>query len=192
MTNQGPKTWSTSGIDLLLEPAHVGVPGLRARVEEGLREAIRSGRLARGTRLPPTRTLARDLGVSRGTIQQAYAQLAAEGWIAARHGSGTLVAFDSAGYSSRRARLRQRTRAADAAHPTRLLPRPRPRSPRDRIRFAHHYRVHPGPRADLPRPGSDRRQAGGDGGAEHAASPRDRSRRRPRARAHTSRRQGRP
>src|ERR1700741_5339916 len=60
MTNQGPKTWSTSGIDLLLEPAHVGVPGLRARVEEGLREAIRSGRLARGTRLPPTRTPARE------------------------------------------------------------------------------------------------------------------------------------
>jgi GntR family transcriptional regulator/MocR family aminotransferase len=100
MTNPGSQTWSTSGIDLLLEPAKPGVRGLRARLEEGLREAIRSGRLVRGTSLPPTRGLARDLGVSRGTVLQVYAQLAAEGWIAARHGSGTVVAIGAEGYAT--------------------------------------------------------------------------------------------
>jgi GntR family transcriptional regulator/MocR family aminotransferase len=95
MTNQYQQKCSTSGIDLLLEPVHTGARGLRTRVEEGLREAIGSGRLARGTRLPPTRTLARDLGVSRGTVLQAYAQLASEGWIAGHHGSGTVVALDA-------------------------------------------------------------------------------------------------
>jgi GntR family transcriptional regulator/MocR family aminotransferase len=95
MTNRPSKEWSTSGIDLLVEPANRAVRGLRANLEDGLREAIRSGRLGRGTRLPPTRGLARDLGVSRGTVLQVYAQLAAEGWIAGRHGSGTVVAFDA-------------------------------------------------------------------------------------------------
>jgi GntR family transcriptional regulator/MocR family aminotransferase len=69
--------------------------GVRVGLEQALREAIRSGRLARGTRLPPTRALAGDLGVSRGTVLEAYGQLAAEGWIAARQGSSTFVAFDA-------------------------------------------------------------------------------------------------
>ena len=43
-------------------------------------------------RLPSTRALARDLGVSRAVTEQAYDQLAAEGWIEGRHGSGTFVA----------------------------------------------------------------------------------------------------
>jgi GntR family transcriptional regulator / MocR family aminotransferase len=51
--------------------------------------------LARGTRLPPTRTLARDLGISRGTVLQAYSQLVAEGWLSGRRGSGTVVALDT-------------------------------------------------------------------------------------------------
>jgi GntR family transcriptional regulator/MocR family aminotransferase len=93
MANQKRKEWTTSGLDLLLELG--SGRGLRRSLEEGLREAVRSGRLVRGTRLPSTRTLARDLGVSRGTVAQAYGQLAAEGWIAGKRGSSTVVAFDA-------------------------------------------------------------------------------------------------
>jgi GntR family transcriptional regulator/MocR family aminotransferase len=64
----------------------------RAQVERALRDGVRSGRLRAGTRLPPTRRLAGDLGVSRGVVVEAYAQLVAEGWLEARQGSGTVVA----------------------------------------------------------------------------------------------------
>ena len=95
MTNLSPHDWSNSGVDLLLESRSESSGGLRTRLEAGLRDAIRSGRLARGVRLPPTRALARDLGVSRGTVLEAYAQLSAEGWLSGRQGSGTVVAFDA-------------------------------------------------------------------------------------------------
>jgi GntR family transcriptional regulator / MocR family aminotransferase len=57
-----------------------------------LRAAIRAQRLAPGQRLPSTRTLAYDLGIARGTVVEAYAQLQAEGYLTARHGAGTWVA----------------------------------------------------------------------------------------------------
>src|SRR5829696_3132988 len=56
-----------------------------------LRAAIRSGRLASGATLPPSRALALDLGCSRWAVTEAYAQLAAEGYLEARPGSGTRV-----------------------------------------------------------------------------------------------------
>jgi GntR family transcriptional regulator/MocR family aminotransferase len=91
MTNRTDQSWTNSGLDLLLElPADRG--GLRARLEYSLRDAIHGGRLPSGSRLPPTRALARDLGVSRGTVVQVYSQLTAEGWLVARQGSGTVVA----------------------------------------------------------------------------------------------------
>jgi GntR family transcriptional regulator/MocR family aminotransferase len=93
MANHESKEWSNSGVDLLVELRRSD--GLRVGLEQALREAIRSGRLARGARLPPSRALARDLGLSRGTVLQAYAQLAAEGWITGRQGSATIVAFDA-------------------------------------------------------------------------------------------------
>ena len=95
MANQTPEKWSTSGVDLFLNLGGERRRGARRRIEEGLREAIRSGRLGYGAKLPPTRPLARDLGVSRGTVMQAYAQLAAEGWISGRRGSATRVAVRS-------------------------------------------------------------------------------------------------
>ncbi|WP_207939190.1 PLP-dependent aminotransferase family protein [Actinomadura darangshiensis] len=61
-------------------------------LEEALREAVRSGRFAAGTRLPGSRSLAADLGVARGTVVQVYAQLTAEGWLTGTRGSGTRVA----------------------------------------------------------------------------------------------------
>ncbi|SEO18504.1 MocR-like pyridoxine biosynthesis transcription factor PdxR [Actinacidiphila rubida] len=64
----------------------------RAALEGALREAVRDGRLAPGSRLPSSRVLARDLGVARNTVADAYGQLVAEGWLTARQGSGTSVA----------------------------------------------------------------------------------------------------
>ena len=64
-------------------------PPLRQQLADGLRSAIRDGRLAAGARLPATRGLADDLGVSRGVVTDAYEQLVAEGWLAARRGAGT-------------------------------------------------------------------------------------------------------
>jgi GntR family transcriptional regulator/MocR family aminotransferase len=65
--------------------------GLRVQVEDELRAAIRAGRLRPGTRLPASRALAADLGVTRGVVVAAYDQLIAEGYLAARIGSGTVV-----------------------------------------------------------------------------------------------------
>ncbi|MGW0814841.1 MocR-like pyridoxine biosynthesis transcription factor PdxR [Streptomyces viridiviolaceus] len=78
------------GADLHLELSGQG--GRRAALIRALREAVRSGRLAPGTRLPPYRSLAADLGVARNTVADAYAELVAEGWLTARQGSGTRVA----------------------------------------------------------------------------------------------------
>ncbi|MFJ7291872.1 MocR-like pyridoxine biosynthesis transcription factor PdxR [Streptomyces collinus] len=81
--------WATLGIDLHVEPTG---PGLRRGLTDALREAVRSGRLAPGTRLPSSRALSADLGIARNTVADAYADLVAEGWLTARQGSGTRVA----------------------------------------------------------------------------------------------------
>ncbi|MCT9143585.1 MocR-like pyridoxine biosynthesis transcription factor PdxR [Streptomyces violarus] len=78
------------GSDLHLELSGPG--GRRTALIRALREAVRDGRLAPGTRLPPYRSLAADLGVARNTVADAYAELVAEGWLTARQGSGTRVA----------------------------------------------------------------------------------------------------
>ncbi|MEX2616903.1 MAG: PLP-dependent aminotransferase family protein [Alphaproteobacteria bacterium] len=56
-----------------------------------IREAILSGRLASGARLPATRSLAQDLGLSRNTVVSAYEQLLAEGYLDGRIGAGSYV-----------------------------------------------------------------------------------------------------
>ncbi|WBB69152.1 GntR family transcriptional regulator [Micromonospora sp. WMMD812] len=61
-------------------------------LENALRDSIRTGRLRAGSRLPGSRSLATDLGLARGTVVQAYAQLVAEGWLVSAPGSGTQVA----------------------------------------------------------------------------------------------------
>ncbi|MET7286046.1 PLP-dependent aminotransferase family protein [Streptomyces sp. NPDC005573] len=82
--------WATWGVDLHLEPAGTG--GLRRGLTDALRDAVRTGRLGPGTRLPSSRSLAADLGIARNTVAEAYADLVAEGWLTARQGSGTRVA----------------------------------------------------------------------------------------------------
>ncbi|MDO8214067.1 PLP-dependent aminotransferase family protein [Conexibacter sp. CPCC 206217] len=79
-------------MDLLLDLDAAPGTTLRRRAEHALREAVRCGRLAPGTRLPSTRALALQLGVSRGVVVEAYAQLAAEGYLRTRRGGGTTVA----------------------------------------------------------------------------------------------------
>lgn len=59
---------------------------------DGVRTAIAQGTLEPGARLPSTRELARQLGLTRFTVDDAYARLVAEGYLDARHGSGTYVA----------------------------------------------------------------------------------------------------
>jgi GntR family transcriptional regulator/MocR family aminotransferase len=94
-----------AGLDLHLEVDAVDAGGRRAGLERGIREAIQGGRLAPGTRLPATRTFARELGVARGTVSAAYDQLIAEGYLSARRGAGTVVADVPTG-SPRSAALR--------------------------------------------------------------------------------------
>lgn len=64
---------------------------LNRRVYLALKGGIREGRFAPGSRLPSTRALAMDLGVSRNTVTLAYEQLAAEGYVASRSRSSTTV-----------------------------------------------------------------------------------------------------
>ncbi|MFF8233137.1 MocR-like pyridoxine biosynthesis transcription factor PdxR [Streptomyces caelestis] len=76
----------------LLLPAASAPARTRGRsLQAALREAVRSGRLAPGTRLPSSRDLAADLGVSRGLITEAYEQLTAEGYLRSDRGAGTWV-----------------------------------------------------------------------------------------------------
>jgi GntR family transcriptional regulator/MocR family aminotransferase len=79
---------------LLIRIETRGRGGLQHQIYLGVRRAILDGVLAPGIRLPSSRALADDLSVSRTTTFSAYEQLAAEGYLAARQGSGTFVARD--------------------------------------------------------------------------------------------------
>ena len=80
----------------------MAVPGLQIdhdssvpvyrQIADGVQAAALGGRLEPGRRLPPTRDLARQLGVNRQTVVAAYEHLAAEGWVHSRTGKGTFLA----------------------------------------------------------------------------------------------------
>lgn len=80
------------GLRLEVTLAGVGRGHQASALIAQLRSAVRSGSLRAGTRLPASRSLASDLGVSRGTVVRAYDQLTAEGYLHARQGRGTEVA----------------------------------------------------------------------------------------------------
>ena len=84
--------WSGLGPELLLQLDRGSGQPLRSQLEAGLRDAIRGGRLRGGERLPSSRELASELGVSRGLVQECYNQLLAEGYLTSRVGSATRVA----------------------------------------------------------------------------------------------------
>jgi GntR family transcriptional regulator / MocR family aminotransferase len=67
---------------------------LYLQVYEGIRTAILAGELKRGSRLPSTRDIAREHGLSRNTAITAFEQLLAEGYIEGRVGSGSYVSTD--------------------------------------------------------------------------------------------------
>jgi len=116
-----PVQWAGLPPPLLVDVRRdTGVP-LRAQLEGGLRDAIRAGRLPAGERLPSSRDLARQLGLSRGLVQECYGQLQAEGYLTGVVGSGTRVAAGA---------------AAALAPPSPAPPTPTPTRPPPRIDFA--------------------------------------------------------
>jgi GntR family transcriptional regulator/MocR family aminotransferase len=96
-TNSGPS------VDLLIELRRHSRVALHRQIETAIRDGIRSGRLQLGAALPPTRTLAAQLRVSRGVVVEAYQQLVAEGYLTSRSGGYTRVAI---GPESLRKRVR--------------------------------------------------------------------------------------
>jgi GntR family transcriptional regulator / MocR family aminotransferase len=82
---------STSSPELLVRLNRSRPRSLRAQLESSLRNAIRTGRLRPGSRLPSSRALAADLQITRGVVVAAYDQLTAEGYLTARQGWGTVV-----------------------------------------------------------------------------------------------------
>jgi GntR family transcriptional regulator/MocR family aminotransferase len=84
--------WTGLGPELMLRLDRSRAEPLHAQLERELREAIRNGRLRAGERLPSSRALAAELGLSRGLVLDSYRQLQAEGYLTARTGSATRVA----------------------------------------------------------------------------------------------------
>jgi GntR family transcriptional regulator / MocR family aminotransferase len=83
--------WTGLSPEVLVPVDRANGEPLRSQIERGLREAIRSGRLRAGERLPSTRELARHLGVSRGLVVDCFDQLHAEGYLSSHPGSATRV-----------------------------------------------------------------------------------------------------
>jgi GntR family transcriptional regulator/MocR family aminotransferase len=105
-----PVEWAGLGPELLLALDRERDEPLRVQLERELRDAIRSGRLAAGERLPSSRALAAELGLSRGLVLECYGQLQAEGFLTSRSGSATRVARNARGP----AELPERAQAAPA------------------------------------------------------------------------------
>ena len=84
--------WTGLGPELLVHLDRTRPEPLQLQLQQELRAAIRSGQLGPGERLPSSRALASELGVSRGLVLECYAQLQAEGFLSARAGAATRVA----------------------------------------------------------------------------------------------------
>lgn len=80
------------GPSLLLRLDRESELPLHEQIERAIRDGIREGRLTGGTRLPSSRALASELGVSRGVVTEAYGQLSAEGYLLTRQGALVRVA----------------------------------------------------------------------------------------------------
>ncbi|HZP36934.1 MAG TPA: PLP-dependent aminotransferase family protein [Methylomirabilota bacterium] len=118
---------------------------LYRRVYLALKAKIRAGGLGPAARVPSTRALARDLGVSRNTVLLAYEQLAAEGYLVSRHRGGTSVAAVAPPRpAAAPARVARPRAAAISGHARRLtarldVGRPRPAGPRPVLRWDFRY-----------------------------------------------------
>src|SRR3954449_7971087 len=85
-------TRTSSTVELLLAVDRTSPEPIHRQLGCELREAIRRGRLEGRTPVPSSRELARQLGVSRGVVVEAYEQLVAEGYLVSRPGGATRVA----------------------------------------------------------------------------------------------------
>ena len=108
-------------IELLLSVSRAGSRTLGAQIEDQLRQAIREGALRPDARVPSTRDLAGQLGVSRRVVVDAYAQLAAEGYLSLRQGA--------------RPRVSEATALASVASPPAMPPAQTAAAPRARFDF---------------------------------------------------------
>ena len=90
MTTLRPSARSVAGLYIPFDRS-AGTPYYH-QIYQGLRDAILEGRLSRGQRLPSTRSLAGELGISRLPVLTAYDQLLHEGYLVGRVGAGTFVA----------------------------------------------------------------------------------------------------
>src|ERR1700734_3447357 len=95
-----PIEWAGLGPGVLFTLDRSPPEPRRSQLERELREAIRSGRLPAGERLPSSRTMAAELGISRGLVTECYSQLQAEGFLTSRSGSATRVAAGALAPSS--------------------------------------------------------------------------------------------
>src|SRR5258706_12094515 len=97
--NYSPGPLFTTPVHTLIQlDRNIGLP-LYRQICQKLREAILSGELAEGIRLPTERSLASELGVNRTTVMNAYNELASEGLIEGHVGRGTLVRRNHFGYN---------------------------------------------------------------------------------------------
>jgi GntR family transcriptional regulator / MocR family aminotransferase len=129
--------------ELAIDLDHNGGDALHRQIEASIRQRIRSGALPAGVALPPTRALAAELGVTRGVVVEAYAQLVAEGYLTSRSGGYTQVAPASAAAvpSAAAPSTAAPSTAPSAAAPSTAAPRPgrlgRPRSPGPVVDFGY-------------------------------------------------------
>lgn len=86
------RTGPVGGRALLVELEREAELPLHEQLERSIRESIQAGRLAAGARLPSSRELAAELGISRGVVTEAYGQLTAEGYLTSRQGAPVRVA----------------------------------------------------------------------------------------------------
>ena len=115
-------------LSALAQPTQGPALPLHRRLYEALRHAILDGQLGAGDRLPSSRELAQDLGLSRNTVVAALEQLMVEGYLRSRVGSGTYVHDDLPLAAPWRAPT-----PSPAAQPGRLSARGE--------RLVHHYRA---------------------------------------------------
>lgn len=92
LASSGHESLSSSSVEVLVAIARGGARTLGRQIEDQLREKIRANILRPGAGLPSTRDLALQLGVSRPIVVNAYAQLAAEGYLVMRQGARPHVA----------------------------------------------------------------------------------------------------
>lgn len=102
---------------------------LYRRISDALRRAVDRGEIPLGTVLPPERTLATALSVSRATVVTAYERLKADGWLESRQGSGTWVRLPDTEPAPSEAASTSRLFIADQAE----TPSPTPARPEDDV-----------------------------------------------------------